>query len=138
MRRFGALFGLLMGVAAILNGLLLIAYGERALPGGNHSRVPAINALFDILSDVAGPRAALLAQGAVWFLTGLALSIFCADVIRAFLPRRRATQDGLLRDPIADAFSTATSRLAQLKGIFLGAVVAVLVAALSLLLLNGA
>lgn len=138
MLRFGAYFGLLLGLASVINGLALLAYGQRALTVGRPSRIPAFRALFDVLADSAGARFGALVEGSAWLALGLLLTVLCADIIRPFLPRRRERRSDLpLRDPVAESFVSLSSRLAGLKGWALAAAVAMGVAALSLLLLNG-
>lgn len=139
MLRFGAYFGLLLGLAAALNGLVLIAYGERALLADGRSRIPAVRAIFDVLSDTTGVRASSLLEGSAWLAVGLLLALLCADIIRPFLPRPRENRNDVpLRDPIAESLVALAKRFAGLKGVALVVTVAAGVAALSFLLLNSA
>ena len=139
MLRFGAFFALLFGLAAALNGLTLMAYGERVLPVDGWSRIPAGPAFFEVLSDTVGSRAGSLLEGSVWLAVGLALALLCADTLRPFLPRAQGKRSDVpLRDPIAEPMRSLARRLAGLKGPALVAAVAAGVAAISALLLNGA
>ncbi len=132
MRRFGALFGLILGAAGALNGIFLILFAERALPEGRR-RFPAFHSAIDFLGPNVGP----IAEGLVSLVLGLGVAAISVDLVHPFLSGKASTPSpSPPRDVVRERFASIANRLTRLTGWRLSLTVAVPVAAAAWLLLN--